>query len=167
MSWNGGTVMKWTQQQLFKIMNFPHHFQTGFDFSNRLTDELEILAISQAEVHGTIERIDFDKYELSMQVNVTITVECALTLLPTDYSMDFSCSDYYSFVPDESDDTVVLEKNTLDLEEITWGSILLEKPLRVVRDDAYEILERRGIVLEESVIDFEEEPKSPFISKKK
>jgi uncharacterized protein len=159
--------MKWTQQQLFKIMDFPHHFQTSFDFQDQITEDLDILAISIADVSGTLERIDYNKYEMTLNVKVKMTAECALTLLPTDYQLEFSFSDLYSFVDDDSDDTVVLEKNTLDVYEIVWGNILLERPIRIVRDDAYQILEVQGIHLAEESDLSANQNESPFLSKKK
>jgi uncharacterized protein len=159
--------MKWTQQQLFKIMDFPHHFQASFDYQNLITEDLDILAISLAEVNGTLERIDYNKYEMTVDVKVCITTECALTLLPTDYQLEFSYSDLYSFIDDDADDTVVLGKNTLDVYEIVWGNILLERPLRIVRDDAYQILQSQGIQLAEVSDLTDNQNESPFLSKKK
>jgi len=155
--------MKWTQQQLFKINSFPHHFDETFDFSDQLTADGGILSIGITHVFGYLNRVTFDKYELVAKVSVLLVVECALTLEPTDYQLDFELVDLFSFIEDSSDDVVVIHNNVLDTSEIIWGNILLEKPIRIVKPDAYEILEARGITLVESTEDVEKSIESPFL----
>ena len=45
----------------------------------------------------------------------------------------------------------LIEKNTIDLEEMVWANILIEKPINVTLPNAYEILKERGIVLDDSI----------------
>jgi len=141
--------MKWTQQQLFKIQTFPHSFETIFDFSSALTNASTIKAIGPAHVSGSIHRITTEKYELNMHINVSLLVLCDVTLDEMEHLLDFDATEIVSFVPDSSDDVVELQSNTLDLSEFVWASILLEKPIRIVKEDAYDILEARGIRLQE------------------
>jgi len=141
--------MKWTQQQLFKIQTFPHPFETTLDFSSTPLTNSGLVSIQPAIVTGSIQRITTEKYELTMHVDIVFTVLCDVTLDPMDYRLDFDASEIVSFVPDSSDDVVSLNSNTLDLAEFVWASILLEKPLRIVKEDAYRILEARGIRLVE------------------
>ena len=60
------------------------------------------------------------------------------------------------FSTNPSDDEYLIEKNTLDLDNAVWSNILFDKPISIVREDAYQILEERGIVLNETFDDEDE-----------
>ena len=72
---------------------------------------------------------------------------CSLTLDPVDYHMNEDFSEVYS--TKDNEDWYKIEKNTIDLFEMVWSNVIMNLPIRVVREDAYEILASRGITLEQ------------------
>ena len=44
----------------------------------------------------------------------------------------------------------MIEKNTVDLDEMVWTNILLEKPINVTLPNAHEILKSEGVVLDDT-----------------
>lgn len=140
--------MKWSLQQLQKINTFPYRFNTTFDFHSFITNDEEIYDVSLIEVKGTINQIDLDTYQFTYQVSGKLVLPCSLTLEPVDYLIDEEFDEVYSTKSDE--DFYLIEKNTIDLEKIVWANIILSIPIRVVRDDAYEILKSRGISFEDT-----------------
>lgn len=140
--------MKWSLQQLQKINKFPYRFNTTFDFHPFITNNDEIYDVSLIEVKGTINQIDLDTYQFTYQVTGKLVLPCSLTLEPVDYLIDEEFDEVYSTKNDE--DFYLIEKNTIDLEKIVWANIILSIPIRVVRDDAYEILKSRGISFEDT-----------------
>ena len=44
----------------------------------------------------------------------------------------------------------MIEKNTVDLDEMVWTNILLEKPINVTLPYAHEILKSEGVVLDDT-----------------
>ncbi len=140
--------MKWSLQQLQKINKFPYRFNTTFDFHPFIINNDEIYDVSLIEVKGTINQIDLDTYQFTYQVTGKLVLPCSLTLEPVDYLIDEEFDEVYSTKNDE--DFYLIEKNTIDLEKIVWANIILSIPIRVVRDDAYEILKSRGISFEDT-----------------
>ena len=66
--------------------------------------------------------------------------------------MNINVSETYSTNPDEEDEEQYpFDGNTIDTKMIVWSNILVNIPIRVVRDDAYEILKSRNIVLDEEI----------------
>ena len=64
------------------------------------------------------------------------------------FSLEKEYVEVFSTEPTEED--FLIEKNTIDLDNAVWSNIIIDKPLVVTRDDAYEILKERGIVINES-----------------
>ena len=65
-----------------------------------------------------------------------ITMECAITLKEVEVDLDFEVEDTFSTYEDENNYSI--EGITIDLLPIIWSNILLEKPMRVLSEDAYE-----------------------------
>lgn len=140
--------MKWSVQQLRKIQNFPHKFSVTLDFTNYIESVNDILGIGEVEVTGTINRINDDTYNFNYHMKAPLIVECALTLDPVNYVIENDYNEIYSL--EEKDEYFLIEKNTINLEEIVWTNILIEKPINVTLPNAYEILKSRGIVLDDT-----------------
>lgn len=143
--------MKWSVQQLNKYTNTPYHFQGELDLSENIKNIPDIFNISSVFVEGEITCISYNTYRMKYSFKVDLELQCSLTLLPTNYHMEKSYDEVFS--TEANDDHFLIEKNTLNLDEIVWSMIVIEKPLAVKRDDAYEILEKQGIKLNESIED--------------
>lgn len=141
--------MKWSIQQLLKIQKFPYPFSAEFDFSPYVDTIEDILEIKKTSVTGNIYKVDDETYRFVYKVNVDLVLQCALTLDPVDYHMENEYDEVYS--KKENEDFFLIEKNTIDLEEMVWANILIEKPINVTLPNAYEILKERGIVLDDSI----------------
>jgi len=135
--------MKWSLQQLQKINSFPYSFDTKFDFHKNILGSETIYDIDETHVYGKIFRIDENTYQFDFHIQVKLIMACSLTLEDVDYVIDQDFSEVHSTI--KNDDYFPIEKNTIDLEEMVWGNIVLSLPIRIVRSDAYEILKARGI----------------------
>jgi hypothetical protein len=140
--------MKWSIQQLRKIQTFPYHFEEKIDFSTFYNQIDDILFMDVASVSGDIYRIDDDTYRFVYSFSVKMELQCALTLEPVPYSMEKEYDEVYSL--NESEDVFLIEKNTIDLTEMVWTNILIEKPINVTLPNAYEILKERNIDLDDT-----------------
>lgn len=148
--------MKWTVQQLRKIQNFPYKFSTTLDFSEYIKMVDDILDIKEVIVTGTINRINDETYNLCYHIVAPLVLQCALTLDPVEYVIENDYNETYSL--EKNDEYFLIEKNTINMEEIVWSNILIEKPINVTLPNAYEILKSRGIVLDDTTnLDEDEE----------
>lgn len=144
--------MKWSVQQLQKLtLNRPFKFDEMIDFSHYASEVFDLIKIEPAKIVGQISSIGYDKFHVTYHIDVILTVECSLTLDPVDYHFSKEYDEIFSTNPTE--DEYLIEKNTLDLESAVWSNIIIDKPLIVTKENAYEILKERGIVLNETFDD--------------
>ena len=89
-------------------------------------------------------------------IKTVLILQCALTLDPVPYEYEKTFDEVYSKI--ENDEYFLIEKNTIDLTDMVWTNILIEKPINVTLPNAYEILKERGIVLDDTIsLDNDEE----------
>ena len=147
--------MKWSVSQLRKLTTNPYHFSLELDFSNEAEHVEDIQNIGIALVEGTISRVDDDIFRCVYHLKVDLVLSCSLTLEPVNYSMNFEQEDLIGYANENYDDVVEISGNTVDLRAIVWDNIIVNIPIRIVRDDAYEILASRNISLDEDISDEE------------
>ena len=148
--------MKWSIQQLRKVQKFPYLFSDTIDYSEYAESVEDIFSIEPVLVSGTIDKIDDETYRIVYTIKTVLTLQCALTLDPVLYEYEKTFDEVYSKV--ENDEYFLIEKNTIDLTDMVWTNILIEKPINVTLPNAYEILKERGIVLDDTItLDKDEE----------
>ncbi|MBQ8292721.1 MAG: hypothetical protein IJ501_01185 [Bacilli bacterium] len=145
--------MKWSIAQLKKLTVNPYQFSLEFDYSEEVKEIEDIQKINIALVEGTITRVDDELFKCQYHLQVELVLSCALTLEPVGYSMDLEQTDLIGYPNDENDDVIEITNNTIDMRNIVWDSILVNIPIRVVREDAYDILAKRNIILDEEIPD--------------
>ncbi len=153
--------MKWSIQQLNKIQNFPFSFSDTIDFKDYIKNVSDMIDISPVLVTGQIFKIDDVTFRLVYHMEAPLILECALTLRPVNYLLVKDYDEVYS--TKDSDDFFIIEKNTIDLNEIIWTNILIEKPINVTLPNAYEILQEEGIVLDDT-LELDDDEKILFYS---
>lgn len=145
--------MKWSVAQLRKLTVNPYQFSTEFDFSEEAQNVEDILNIGITLVEGTITRVDEDIFKCQYHLQVKLVLACSLTLEPVDYVIDITQEDLIGYPNDDNDDVIEITNNTINLRNIIWDNILVNIPIRIVREDAYDILTKRKINLEEEFPD--------------
>lgn len=139
--------MKWSVQQLRKIQTFPNHFEDKINYANLYIAIDDIISMEEVEVKGDIYRINDDTYRFVYHIYAPMRLQCALTLEPVYYLLERDYDEVYSVI--DSEDVFLIEKNTIDLSEMVWANILIEKPINVTLPNAYEILKKKKIVLDD------------------
>lgn len=139
--------MKWTIQELVKRVNTDNTFEGNIDFSDYLENS-DIVKISNTEVKGDFEIYDHTDFVFYMEVKTKITMLCAITLEEIDIELDFDIEETLS--TEKNDDFIHIDGITIDLLPIIWSNIILEKPMRVVSENA-------TVDFEENNVEFEAE----------
>lgn len=124
--------MKWSLQQLYRYGKNSFSFTDDYDFSERIKDIDDILDISVVHIEGTGQNINDDRYMFNINIKCNLVLECARTLEPVDFPIDLDVVEIYDTVDDGEVNFV--EKNTIDLEDVVWENIYLEKPMRIFKE---------------------------------
>lgn len=140
-----GDVMKWSLQQLNKYINQDYSFDTTFDFTEEIKNIDDILGISETKVHGELHVIDFNKFRFDLNIQCTLVLEDARTLDPVDYPIDIDVVETFSVEDSDDEDVVIIDSNTVDLRPVIWENVLLQKPIRVVKDESPSELEKEEV----------------------
>ena len=127
--------MKWSLQQLFKLAQRPYSFKDVYDFHDRIANIDDILDISDINVEGVAQFLYDDRYEFNLHINGFLILQDARTLEPVNYPIDIETVEVFDKVINDDEDIRIVEKNTIDLSDVVWESILLEKPMRFVKND--------------------------------
>jgi len=155
--------MKWAIAQLIK-KHGSEIFEINelVDFSDFLKQNDEIRKLSKIKVTGT-GQIQGKKIVFNLCIEGVMTLPCALTLDDVEYPFSVNTIEVFTLDSDtyqEGDDEYLVTGSTLELAPVILQNILLQKPLRVVKEGAYEKLKKQGIELE-SEEDFHESTTKP------
>lgn len=140
-----GDIMKWSLQQLNKFYSQDYSFEETFDFQEEVKNIDDILGISEIKVTGVIHVLEFDTFEFDLHIQGTLILEDARTLDPVDFELDMDVVEYFAVEDNGNDDIRIIETNTIDLKPIIWENVLLEKPIRIVKDDSPSELDKEEV----------------------
>ena len=127
--------MKWTTYELIKLEKTNNQIDEIVDLSSYI-DNSDIIKISPVEVVGDFEIYDGEEFVFYLDIKCILTLPCAITLDEVEYPIDISVEEVFSHAKD--DDVNNIEGITIDLLPIIWSNIILEKPMRVISENAYE-----------------------------
>jgi len=149
--------MKWTIHELVKLAHVNNEIDEIVDLSSYI-EGTDIAAISPVRVVGDFEVYDNNEFVFYLDIECTLTLECAITLKEVLYPMDLSVEESFTTFP--NDDSTIIEGITIDLLPIIWSNILLEKPMRVISEGAYDEVDFGNT-------EIDEEPDNVFANLKK
>ncbi len=94
----------------------------------------DIRRISPVKVIGYVYNNE-EELELSITIKGTMVLPCARTLKDVNYPFNIEINDV---IGKNSDNSLEINQNTLDIFPIVWQNILVDVPLRVLAPDAEE-----------------------------
>ncbi len=94
----------------------------------------DIRKISPVTVNGYIYNNEND-LNLNVKVTGTMVLPCCRTLKDVDYPFDIEIDEV---IGENSENSLEINQNTLDIFPIVWQNILVDVPLRVLAPDADE-----------------------------
>lgn len=116
-----------------------------FDFEEEITFPSEMFekyahinGLKDVIVSGT-GNLDTRDKRLYVDLNIkgTMILPCSLTLEDVDYPFDIDSTEVFSFEkPDPLEDVHEAKKDVVDFTPVVFSNIMLEVPMRVVKDDA-------------------------------
>ncbi len=127
-------------------------------FDESTLKDTDIKRLENIHASGTITRIENSVYHLVLNITGNMVLLCARSLEEVNYPLDIIFEDNISEEVENGEKQVIFQ-NSLDIFGIVWENIVLEVPLRVVKEDASYIQEGNGWSLKD---EYEEEHNSPF-----
>lgn len=162
--------MKYNLQWIVK-----HHgkfeFEEGLTFPSEVFDQYaQINDLKDIIVSGT-GNLDLKDKRLYVDLNIkgTMILPCAMTLENVDYPFEINSTEVFAVdKPSALEDVHEVKKDIVDLTPVVFENIMLEVPMRVVKDDARIKSEGKGWkILDSSASDKNEEYIDPRLAKLK
>lgn len=123
--------MKWSLQQLSRYTKTPLEFEGKVDYSEYVK-YADILRMDEVSYSGTCLALSDEYFEFNIHIETVMYLEDSRTLEEIKYPINMDVKEYFSKDPDD-EDSYYIEKNTVDLHDVIWESILLEKPMYIIK----------------------------------
>lgn len=139
--------MKYFINELIKTKS-PFKIEETCDFSALIENHPEIRKISPVTITGKGE-LSGENVVFKLNIKCDLILPCALTLDDVLYPLDINTIEYFTFnkFANESDydyDINIVKGQVIELAPVIWQNIIVNLPLRVVSEYAYEKLQRKG-----------------------
>ncbi len=133
--------MKWSLAELRKYQESSLSFDITLDLASELkARDRQIKACAPIQVKGTIE-VEANDYLLYYKLQTVVTVPSSRSLTPVDLTLDFDVDEIF-MTPEqfknqtsESDEVLIVENQTLDLDDSVIDNILLAIPMQVLTEE--------------------------------
>ncbi|MDF2699340.1 MAG: hypothetical protein K0Q49_896 [Haloplasmataceae bacterium] len=140
--------MKYSINQLIKHGNEPFEINETVDFSSIAAQHHEIRKISPVTIIGK-GQLSGTTVIFDLNIKCELVLPCALTLDDVIYPLVIDTQEIFSFAEnakesDFEDDVIIVKGQFIELIQIIWQNIIVNIPLRVVSENAYERLQRKG-----------------------
>ena len=146
-------------------------FEEGLTFPSELFDQYaQINDLKDIIVSGTGD-LDLKDKRLYVDLNIkgTMILPCAITLEDVEYPFEINSTEVFAFEkPDPLEDVHEVKKDIVDLTPVVFENIMLEVPMRVVKDDANIKSKGKGWrILDNSTSDKDDDYIDPRLAKLK
>lgn len=129
-----------------------------YSFDQNDLKDTDIVRLEDIKVKGKVDRIESSTYKIDINITGNMVLLCARSLEEVDYPINIFVNKNISEEAND-DEIILITQNMLDLRSIVWENIVLEVPLRVIKEGASFITEGNGWNL---VDKYESQTNSPF-----
>lgn len=130
--------MKYNLNWIIKQKGY-FNFDEQLQFQPEMFDNFaQINDLKNVEVSGNADYNDRDKrLYVEMNIKGTMILPCAKTLEDVDYPFDITSTEVFAFTkPEEDEDVHFVKKDIVDLTPVIFSNIMVEVPMRVVKEGA-------------------------------
>ena len=107
----------------------------SLEFSEEILKNTEIKRLENIKAKGELTRIENSTYHITLNITRNMVLLCARSLEEVDYKLNIFI-DYYIGEEETVEEKQVILQNSLDIFGIVWENIVLEVPLRVIKENA-------------------------------
>lgn len=129
--------MKWSLQQLYKYRNEPLEFSDVAKYDEYIKGFGDIIRLDDVVYSGQAVCVSDDLYRFYIHIETVMYLEDSRTLDEVSYPIILDVEEVFTkdsrFISDDNDYRYI-EKNTIDLYDVVWENIILEKPISITKE---------------------------------
>lgn len=107
----------------------------SLEFSEEILKNTEIKRLENIKAKGELTRIENSTYHITLNITGNMVLLCARSLEEVDYKLNIFIDKNIGEEETVEEKQVILQ-NSLDIFGIVWENIVLEVPLRVIKENA-------------------------------
>lgn len=140
--------LKYHISNLIKHGSAPFEVNETLDFKSIAAKHNEIRKISPVKISGT-GRLSGEDVIFDLTIKCDLILPCALTLDDVNYHMNINTKEFFTFrehakEEDYDYDMNIVKGQVIELASVVWQNIVVNIPIRVVSEHAYEKMEKQG-----------------------
>ena len=125
--------MKWAIPQLRKLAK-PFTFEYDYDLKNALVNKEDVLDVKKCHIQGECFEVSYDEYLFNLDIDLELVMVCSVSLLEVLVPLKFNTEVRFSYSTDDSSDDYLITKDTINLDDAILSEIVLNIPLKVVKE---------------------------------
>ena len=125
--------MKWAIPQLRKLAK-PFSFEYDYDLLNELVIKDDIKDVKKCHISGVCYEVSYDEYLFNLDIDLELVMVCSVSLLEVLVPLKFNTEVRFSYSTDDSSDDYLITKDTINLDDAILSEIVLNIPLKVVKE---------------------------------
>ena len=129
--------MKWSLQQLYKYQKEALVFSDVAKYDEYIQSFTDIIRMDDVIYSGEAICVNDDMYRFKLHIETTMYLEDARTLEEVAYHISLDVLEVFTkderFITDDNDYRYI-DKNTIDLYDVVWENVILEKPISITKE---------------------------------
>ena len=105
-----------------------------FTYEEDYLKNTNIIDITPIKVTGTIKKDSSNLINIDLRATGSMNLPCSITLKPVNFPINIKINEQ---IDENDENNLKKDENTLELKDYLWENIVVEIPLRIVSDDAY------------------------------
>lgn len=110
-------------------------FNENITYTDEYLKKSNILSITPINIKGEITKDSLNQLHLIFKATGSMNLPCSITLEPVKYPINL---DFNEIIDEKDENNLKKDPNTLELKEYLWENIVVEIPLRIVSEHAYD-----------------------------
>lgn len=140
--------MKWAIPQIRKLAK-PFSIEYDFDLEEYASNNDDIISVNKCHVTGQCFETSYDEYLFDLNIDLELVMVCSVSLLEVLVPINFDTQIRFSYNDDDSSDDYLITKDTINLDEAVLSEIVLNIPLKVVKEGYEDVFSGEEEVEEE------------------
>ena len=112
-------------------------FNESLSYDEYIKNFSDIIRMDEVLCSGTGQQVTSDTFRFDLHIKTTMYLEDCWTLEEVPYDIDIEIEEVFTkdsrLVTDDNDYRYI-ERNTIDLYDVVWENVILEKPISIKRE---------------------------------
>ena len=129
--------LRWSLDQLYRYQHEKLEFNATLSYDDYIKNFSDIIRMDPVKCIGNGIAISSDTFKFNLHIEATMYLEDCWTLEEVPYPVVIDIDEVFTkdsrLVTDDNDYRYI-EKNTIDLYDVVWENVILEKPISIKRE---------------------------------